>query len=89
MPVQGPRAVPVRVDRGVATLIPQSSAPASSADLAMAALAALQTVSVHVGVLQAAVALLEETAVSSDDEAVNAAAQRTVAMLRSALVLQL
>ncbi len=80
-----PPVPPSRVlGRGVATLIPQNT-PASSAELAMAALAALQTVPVHVGVLQAAVALLEETAVRSDDEAVTSAAERTVAMLRSAL----
>lgn len=48
-------------------------------------LAAVQSVPVRVGVLQAAVVLLEERVRATDDEAERAAAATTVAMLRSAI----
>ncbi|MFI7103222.1 hypothetical protein ACIBK8_28180 [Streptomyces sp. NPDC050161] len=70
--------------RGVSTLIPQSP-PLSPADRATAALAAIETVPVHVGVLQAAAALLEETARTSDDEAAKAAAATTIRLLHAAM----
>ncbi|MFJ8078765.1 hypothetical protein ACIQ7Q_33735 [Streptomyces sp. NPDC096176] len=73
--------------RGASTLIPQS-ATASPADQAAAALAALRTVVVHVGVLQAAAVLLEETARTAGDESSRAAARHTVALLRAAMHLE-
>ncbi|MGE7386495.1 hypothetical protein ACQKM2_13565 [Streptomyces sp. NPDC004126] len=69
--------------RGVAQLIPQS--PAAPAEQAAAALAALLTVPVHVGVLQAAVVLLDATTCQSDDGQLRAAAQATVAHLRKSM----
>jgi hypothetical protein len=75
---------PRALGRGVATLIPQSGA-VSPADRAAAALAAIQTVPVHVGVLQAAVVLLEEMGHTSEDEATRAAVGTTVTMLRTAI----
>ncbi|MER7998367.1 hypothetical protein [Streptomyces sp. NPDC095613] len=82
-----PAAQPPRdraLGRGVSTLIPQSAA-VSPGDRAAAALAALQTVPVHVGVLQAAVVLLEETARTGEDDASRSAAATTVDMLRTAI----
>ncbi|WP_434600017.1 hypothetical protein [Streptomyces sp. A5-4] len=70
--------------RGVSTLIPQS-ATTSPAEQAAAALAAIQTVPVHVGVLQAAMVLLEEAGRSSEDETMKAAIVTTVTMLRTAM----
>ncbi|MFG2227653.1 hypothetical protein [Streptomyces sp. NPDC048644] len=70
--------------RGVSTLIPQSS-PLSPADRAAAALAAIETVPVHVGVLQAAAALLEESARTSDDETARTAAATTIRLLHTAM----
>ncbi|MFF4741303.1 hypothetical protein ACFY2W_36280 [Streptomyces sp. NPDC001262] len=70
--------------RPLSTLIPQT-APVSAAEQAMASLAALQTIPVHVGVLQAAVTLLEETARSAGEEADREAAAATAALLRSAM----
>ncbi|MFD9630025.1 hypothetical protein [Streptomyces violascens] len=72
--------------RGVSLLIPQSAAATvSPADRAAAALAAIQTVPVHVGVLQAAVLLLEEHGRTSDDARTRATVDTTVAMLRTAV----
>ncbi|MEW2529074.1 hypothetical protein [Streptomyces sp. NPDC047071] len=71
--------------RGVFALIPQAGDSVSAADRAGAALAALRTVPVHVGVLQAAVILLEE-AEHADQDAVRAATTAsTVALLKAAL----
>jgi hypothetical protein len=70
--------------RGVHSLIP-STAAASPADQAAAALAALRTVPVPAGVLQAAAVLLEELAEGGEDERARAAAAATVAMLRQVL----
>ncbi|MEU2608850.1 hypothetical protein ACH0CM_20615 [Streptomyces albus] len=71
--------------RGVAQLIPQPSAAVSPADQAAAALAALQTRPVHVGVLQAAALLLEETARAGEDETVRSTAAATAGLLRAAM----
>lgn len=70
--------------RGVSTLIPQSAA-VSPAERASAALAAIQTVPVHLGLLEAAAVLLEEAGRTSEDEATRAAVVTTVAMLRTAM----
>ncbi|MEU8774145.1 hypothetical protein [Streptomyces sp. NPDC048606] len=75
-PSQSPRGV----GRGVNTLIPQSAA-----DQAMAALTGLETVPVHIGLLQAAALLLEDAARSAADEPARNAMARTAAMLRSAM----
>ncbi|NXY94456.1 hypothetical protein HYE82_08630 [Streptomyces sp. BR123] len=69
--------------RGVAKLIPPS--PAAPAEQAVAALAALSSVPVQVGVLQAAVVLLDATACRSDDDQLRSAAESTVAHLRKAM----
>ncbi|MCX4721975.1 hypothetical protein OG818_40505 [Streptomyces virginiae] len=66
--------------RGVSTLIPQNAT-----DQAMAALAGLETVPVHVGLLQAATLLLEESARTAADESAKAALAKTAAMLRAAM----
>ena len=82
-----PAAQPPRdraLGRGISTLIPQA-APATPAEQAAAVLTAMQTVPVRVGVLQAAVVLLEERVRATEDEAERAAAATTVAMLRSAI----
>ncbi|MGW7319352.1 hypothetical protein [Streptomyces sp. NPDC054854] len=68
------------VGRGVSTLIPQSAT-----DQAMAALTGLETVPVHVGLLQAATLLLEEAARTASDEATKAAMARTAGLLRAAM----
>ncbi|MFF3013219.1 hypothetical protein [Streptomyces sp. NPDC057939] len=68
------------VGRGVSTLIPQSAT-----DQAMAALTGLETVPVHVGLLQAATLLLEEAARTASDDATKAAMARTAGMLRAAM----
>ncbi|MFI5760973.1 MULTISPECIES: hypothetical protein [unclassified Streptomyces] len=68
------------VGRGVSTLIPQSAA-----DQAMAALTGLETVPVHIGLLQAAALLLEDAARSAVDESAKAAMAKTAGMLRSAM----
>ncbi|WP_412075976.1 hypothetical protein ACLF6K_09230 [Streptomyces xanthophaeus] len=67
-------------DRGIRTLIPQSATAQ-----AMAALNGLETVPVHVGLLQAAALLLEEAARAADDEPTAAAMAKTAGMLRSAM----
>ncbi|WP_190136173.1 hypothetical protein [Streptomyces longispororuber] len=69
--------------RGVSALIPPAGA-GSATDRATAALAALRTVPVHVGVLQAAVVLLEEEQPGADP-ARAAAIESTVALLRTAI----
>ncbi|MEU3909144.1 hypothetical protein AB0F20_36010 [Streptomyces goshikiensis] len=56
------------IGRGVSTLIPQSAT-----DQAMAALTGLETVPVHVGLLQAATLLLEDAARTATDESTKAA----------------
>ncbi|TVL87783.1 hypothetical protein [Streptomyces sp. SAJ15] len=53
--------------RGVNSLIPQA-ATTTPADQATSALAGLRTVPVHVGVLRAAVVLLEEASRTADDD---------------------
>ncbi|WP_327257123.1 hypothetical protein [Streptomyces sp. NBC_01244] len=68
------------VGRGVSTLIPQSAT-----DQAMAALTGLETVPVHIGLLQAAALLLEDAARTATDEAAKAAMAKTAGMLRSAM----
>lgn len=68
------------VGRGVSTLIPQSAT-----DQAMAALTGLETVPVHVGLLQAAALLLEEATRTAADEATKAAMAKTAGMLRSSM----
>ncbi|MER6314442.1 hypothetical protein ABT237_11815 [Streptomyces sp. NPDC001581] len=75
-PAQSQRSV----GRGVSTLIPQSAT-----DQAMAALTGLETVPVHVGLLQAATLLLEEAARTATDESTKAAMAKTAGMLRSAM----
>ncbi|MFB7559232.1 hypothetical protein [Streptomyces brevispora] len=70
--------------RGISTLIPQA-ATATPAEQAAAVLAAMQSVPVRVGVLQAAVVLLEERVRATSDDAERAAAATTVAMLRTAI----
>ncbi|WP_330242049.1 hypothetical protein [Streptomyces sp. NBC_00525] len=82
-----PAAQPPRdraLGRGISTLIPQA-APATPAERAAAVLTAMRTVPVRVGVLQAAIVLLEERVRATDDEAERSAAATTVAMLRSAI----
>ncbi|MFE6974172.1 hypothetical protein [Streptomyces sp. NPDC057682] len=82
-----PSAQPSRdraLGRGITTLIPQS-ASATPAEQAAAVLTAMQSVPVRVGVLQAAVVLLEERVRATDDPAERAAAATTVAMLRGAI----
>ncbi|MGK5629146.1 hypothetical protein [Streptomyces sp. URMC 123] len=69
--------------RPLSSLIPQGT-PASAAEQAMASLAAVQSVPVPAGVLQAAVVLLEENA-RTGEETVRAAAAATAALLRTAL----
>ncbi|MGG2464080.1 hypothetical protein ACO0M4_30600 [Streptomyces sp. RGM 3693] len=72
--------------RGVSTLIPQSGSDVAPAtEQAAAALAALETVPVQAGLLQAAAVLLEERARISEDQAERAAAGTTAALLRRAL----
>ncbi|MFG2296441.1 hypothetical protein [Streptomyces sp. NPDC048603] len=68
------------VGRGVSTLIPQNAT-----DQAVAALTGLETVPVHVGLLQAAALLLEDAARGTEDEARKAVMIRTVEMLRSSM----
>ncbi|MDD9380596.1 hypothetical protein M8Z33_28865 [Streptomyces sp. ZAF1911] len=68
------------VGRGVSTLIPQSAT-----DQAMAALTGLETVPVHIGLLQAAAILLEDAARTAADESTKAAMAKTAGMLRSAM----
>ncbi len=75
-PTQSQRSV----GRGVSTLIPQSAT-----DQAMAALTGLETVPVHIGLLQAATLLLEEAARTANDEPTKAAMAKTAGMLRSAM----
>ncbi|MFE4018513.1 hypothetical protein ACFXPZ_13980 [Streptomyces sp. NPDC059101] len=72
--------------RGVSTLIPQTGSSATpAAEQAAAALAALETVPVQAGLLQAAVLLLEERARISEDDAERTAARNTAALLRRTL----
>ncbi|WP_411104066.1 hypothetical protein [Streptomyces sp. cmx-4-9] len=78
---------PVRgrgLGRGVSQLIPQAPA-VSPAGQAATVLAALQSVPIHLGVLQAAVVLLESTACASHDAQTRAAAAATVDLLRAAM----
>ncbi|MFI5987717.1 hypothetical protein ACIBEA_43545 [Streptomyces sp. NPDC051555] len=51
----------------------------------MAALTGLETVPVHVGLLQAAALLLEEAARTTADEPTKAAMAKTAGMLRSTM----
>ncbi|MFE9560196.1 hypothetical protein ACFYM0_03725 [Streptomyces sp. NPDC006487] len=51
----------------------------------MAALTGLETVPVHIGLLQAAALLLEDAARTATDEAAKAAMAKTAGMLRSAM----
>ncbi|KOG53523.1 hypothetical protein ADK76_27180 [Streptomyces griseoflavus] len=77
---------PPALGRGLAQLIPQPG-DASAVGRAAASLAALRNVPVHAGVLEAAVALLEELqdpAHGADDAAV-ATAAATISLLRQAL----
>ncbi|MEU7638804.1 MULTISPECIES: hypothetical protein [unclassified Streptomyces] len=72
--------------RGVSTLIPHTGSSATPAtEQAAAALAALETVPVQAGLLQAAAVLLEERARVSEDDAERAAAGATAALLRRTL----
>lgn len=72
--------------RGVSQLIPQPGAHTTAADAAAAALAALRTAPVQVGVLQAATTLLEAIgAGETPDEAVEETAAATAALLRAAM----
>ncbi|CAM5304449.1 hypothetical protein SAVIM338S_00498 [Streptomyces avidinii] len=77
-PAQGTRER--GIGRGVSTLIPQSAT-----DQAMAALTGLQTVPVHVGLLQAAALLLEDAARTAPDEPTRSAMARTAGLLRAAM----
>ncbi|MBB5938623.1 hypothetical protein [Streptomyces zagrosensis] len=70
--------------RGVSQLIP-SSTVTTPANQASAALAALRPVPVHIGVLQAAVVLLEDTEQRAEDEGTLAATRETVTLLRAAM----
>jgi hypothetical protein len=72
----------------VSTLIPSGPGTVvdSAADRARAALAGVRTVPVHVGVLEAAVVLLEERARISDDGTERTAAAATVVKLREAML---
>ncbi len=65
-------------------LTDQPAAPTAT-DQAAAALAALQTVPVQVGALEAAVVQLEDRARTAPDEATRATALATVAALRAAV----
>ncbi len=71
--------------RGVHSLIPGPDTPLTPADQATAALAALKAVPVQLGVLQAAVVLLDAMAHTTDDEATRTAAQTTAELLRDAV----
>ncbi|MCX5206511.1 hypothetical protein OG897_34535 [Streptomyces sp. NBC_00237] len=72
----------------MSTLIPSGPGTAvdSAADRARAALAGVRTVPVHVGVLEAAVVLLEERARISEDGTERTAAAATVVKLREAML---
>ncbi|MFE7116553.1 hypothetical protein ACFU99_14190 [Streptomyces sp. NPDC057654] len=71
--------------RSVSALLP-SSAPVAPAEVAAAALAALWSVPVQIGVLQTAAALLDEAAhAGEEDDARHRAAADTVALLRAAM----
>ncbi|QDQ09217.1 hypothetical protein FH965_00405 [Streptomyces spectabilis] len=70
--------------RGVFALIPQADS-VTATDRAEAALAALRTVPVHVGVLQAAVVLLEEAERVDQDAARAATTATTVELLKAAI----
>ncbi|WP_229378072.1 hypothetical protein [Streptomyces sp. VRA16 Mangrove soil] len=74
-----------QLGRGVAALIPQSGTEVSAAGQAAAALAALQTVPVHPGVLQAAALLLDHLATTEADEDTQATADETARLLRAAM----
>ncbi|EXU85554.1 hypothetical protein [Streptomyces noursei] len=72
--------------RGVSALIPQTGSSATpAAEQAAAALAALETVPVQAGILQATLPLLEERARISEDDAQRTAARNTAALLRQTL----
>ncbi|MER8233240.1 hypothetical protein [Streptomyces sp. NPDC094049] len=70
--------------RRVSTLIPSSTAQ-TPADLAAAALAAVRTIPVQTGLLQAAVVLLEEMERTTGDENTRSTAAATVQLLRTAV----
>jgi hypothetical protein len=70
--------------RGITTLIPQAET-ATPAEQAAAVLAGMQSVPVRIGVLQAAVVLLEERVRTTEDDTERRAAATTVAMLRGAI----
>lgn len=69
--------------RGVSTLIPGPAA--SSGEQAAAALAALRTATVHVGVLQAAAVLLNELARTGEDGTTRETAATTAALIEQAM----
>ncbi|MFJ5637684.1 hypothetical protein ACIQF5_34295 [Streptomyces goshikiensis] len=73
-------STPMHAQRGVSSLIPQSAT-----DQALAALTGLETVPVHIGLLQAAALLLEDAARTAADESTQAAMAKTAGMLRSAM----
>ncbi|MFH8751987.1 hypothetical protein ACH4GK_34030 [Streptomyces rimosus] len=77
---------PRALGRGVAQLIPQPG-NVSAAGRAAASLAALRNVTVHAGVLEAAVALLEDLQdpARGADDATVATAAATVSLLRQTL----
>ncbi|MFG2520191.1 hypothetical protein [Streptomyces sp. NPDC048527] len=76
---------PRQLGRDVAALIPQSGSEVSAAGQAAAALAALQTVPVQLGVLQAAALLLDELGSSGADDETRATAEETARLLRAAM----
>lgn len=76
---------PRQLGRGVAALIPQSGSEASAAAQAAAALAAVRTVPVQLGVLHAAVLLLEGLPKGEPDDAAYEAARETAGLLRTAM----
>jgi hypothetical protein len=76
---------PRQLGRGVAALIPQSGTEVSAAGQAAAALAALQTVPVQLGVLQAAALLLDELGSSGADDETRATAEETARLLPAAM----
>lgn len=80
-----PTPPPRSLGRGVALLIPQSDSAVSAADQAAAALAAVQTAPVHLGVLQAATVLLEEMATTGKDEPTRETAAATAGLIRAAM----
>ncbi|MFF3277519.1 hypothetical protein ACFYWU_42385 [Streptomyces chrestomyceticus] len=83
VPAPTPRDRPA-LGRGISNFFPQS-AKTSPTDQAAAALAALQTVPVQVGALQAATVLLEEVERTADDEKTRETVTATITLLRAAM----